>query len=72
MKKISKKTADQQASGKQGVIYKNTLVNKDPGTLSDGLMLSAEGKLILISCEEMVLDKPTSSNSEFSFSSALG
>lgn len=54
------------------MIYKITLVNKDLATLSNVLMLNAEGKLILISCEEMVLDKPTSSNSEFSFSSVLG
>lgn len=53
-------------------MYKNTLVNKDPAILSNLLMLNVEGKLVLISCEEMVLDKPTSSGSGFSFSSALG
>lgn len=41
-------------------------MNKDPATLSNVLMLDAEGKLVLFSCEEMVLDKPSSSNSEFS------
>lgn len=37
--RISEKTADTQVPGKQGIIYKNTLVNKDPATLSNVLML---------------------------------
>jgi len=42
-------------------------VSKDPLILLNVLMLNVEGKLILVSCEEMVLDMLTISDLEFFF-----
>lgn len=48
------------------------MVSKDLAILLNVLMLSVEGKLMLVSCEEMVLEIRTSSDLEFCFSSGLG